>query len=142
MINIGVGITNMYANIQGMQGTMNQMAPPMPQGHFMNMNNPQGGAPPGGLPNGLQSMQGPPNASGNQLYQQGGAFNRPQAAPLPPMPGLNPFQVMFLSKHSHSTLLRWNHYSHSTLPIYGLNCLFTFSVDGRCSLRLKVIDYL
>lgn len=81
----------------GMQGTMNQMVPPMPQGHFMNMNNPlhsgsSGGAPPVGIPNGMQSMQGPSNASGNQMYPQGGAFNRPQAAPMPPMPGLNPFQ--------------------------------------------------
>lgn len=105
----------MYSNLQGMQGTMNQMVPPMPQGHFMNMNNPlhsgsSGGAPPGGIPNGMQSMQGPSNASGNQMYPQGGAFNRPQAAPMPPMPGLNPFQVMSLLKHVYSILLLWNHY--------------------------------
>ncbi|KAH9698488.1 WD REPEATS REGION domain-containing protein [Citrus sinensis] len=76
----------------GMQGSMNQMAPPMQQGHYMGMNpmHSGGGAPPqvGGFPNG---MQGPPNSSGPQMYPQGGAFNRPQGQ-MPMMPGYNPFQ--------------------------------------------------
>ncbi|XP_076960620.1 flowering time control protein FY-like [Bidens hawaiensis] len=61
----------------GQMGTMNQMGPPMQQGHFMGMNpmhSGPGGAPPGSIPN----MQGP--------------FNLPQGAPMPPMPGLGPYQ--------------------------------------------------
>lgn len=72
----------------GMQGNMNQMGPPMPQGHFMGGIN----APPGGMPNGMQGMQGPPNAGGNQMFQPGGGFNRPQSGQMPHMPGMNPFQ--------------------------------------------------
>lgn len=77
-----------------MQGSVNQMVPPpMPQ--YMGMNPMQpGGVPPptvGGLPN----MQGPPNASGTQMYPQGGPapFNRPQGGQMPMMPSFNPFQV-------------------------------------------------
>ena len=71
---------------------MNQMGPPMQQGHFMGMNpmhSGPGGAPPSGIPN----MQGPSSASGNQMFPSGGAFNRPQGAQMPPMPGLGPYQV-------------------------------------------------
>lgn len=85
-----------------MQNTMNQMGPPMPQNHFMNMNHMHsgspGGPPPGGIPNGMQNMQGSSNASGNQMFPQGGSFNRPQAPQMPPMPGLNPFQVIYFVK--------------------------------------------
>ena len=81
-----------------MQNTMNQMGPPMPQNHFMNMNHlhsgSPGGPPPGGIPNGMQNMQGSSNPSGNQMFPQGGSFNRPQAPQMPPMPGHNPFQVI------------------------------------------------
>ncbi|XP_059649254.1 flowering time control protein FY isoform X2 [Cornus florida] len=83
----------------GMQSTMNQMIRPLPQGHFMGMNPmhsgslPHGGGPQvGGIPNGLPNMQGPSNASGNQMYPPGGAFNRPQGGQMPSMPGLNPYQ--------------------------------------------------
>ena len=78
-----------------MQGAMNQMVPPFQQGHFMGINSMQSGsAPPiGGIPSGLPNNQGPSNASGTQMYPPGGAFNRPQAGPMPPMPGLNPYQV-------------------------------------------------
>lgn len=83
-----------------MQGTMNQMPPPMPQGHFMGMNPmhsgslPNSGAPTvGGFPNGMQNMQGPANAGGGQMYPQGGAFNRAQGGQMPMMPGFNPYQV-------------------------------------------------
>lgn len=77
--------------MHGQLGTMNQMGPPMQQGHFMGMNpmhSGPGGAPPGGIPN----MQGPSSASGNQMYPSGGAFNRPQGSQMPPMPGLGPYQ--------------------------------------------------
>ncbi|KAG8643109.1 flowering time control protein FY isoform X2 [Manihot esculenta] len=82
----------------GMQGTMNQMVPPMPQGHFMGMNPMHSGslstnAPQvGGFPNSLPNMQGPSNVTGNQMYPQGGPFNRPQAGQMQMMPGFNPYQ--------------------------------------------------
>lgn len=78
----------------GMPGALNQMVPPFQQGHFMGMNPMHSGAAPqvGGIANGLPNMQGPSNASGNQMYQSAGAFNRPQAGPMPPMPGHNPYQ--------------------------------------------------
>lgn len=80
---------------------MNQMAPPMQQGHYMGMNPmhsgplPTSGAPPpvGGFPNNMPNMQGPPNASSGQMYPQGGGFNRPQMPQMPMMPGYNPYQV-------------------------------------------------
>uniref|UniRef100_A0A2P2LTC1 Uncharacterized protein n=1 Tax=Rhizophora mucronata TaxID=61149 RepID=A0A2P2LTC1_RHIMU len=88
----------------GMQGAMNQIVPPLPQGHFMGMNPmhtgslPTSAAPPvGGFPNGLPNMQGPSSASG---YQQGVSFSRPQGGQMPIMPGFNPYQVrifLFLS---------------------------------------------
>ncbi|KAL8546829.1 hypothetical protein ACS0TY_006520 [Phlomoides rotata] len=66
----------------GMQGGMNQMVPSLPQGHFMQMNPmPAGSGPPGNMPPG-----------GNQMYQPGGAFNRPQGGQMPMMPGMNPYQ--------------------------------------------------
>lgn len=65
---------------------------PMPQGHFMGMN-PAGNIPPGGMPNGLPNMQGQSNPSGNQMYQPGGGFNRPQGGQIPMMQGMNPYQV-------------------------------------------------
>ncbi|KAF2322503.1 hypothetical protein GH714_017349 [Hevea brasiliensis] len=83
----------------GMQGSMNPMVPPMPQSHFMGMNPMHSGslstsaAPPvGGFPNSLPNMQGPSNATGNQMYPQGGPFNRPQGGQMPMMPGFNPYQ--------------------------------------------------
>jgi polyadenylation factor subunit 2 len=70
------------------------------QGHFMGMNPmhsgslPTSGAPPpGGFPNGLPNMQAPSNASGPQMYPQGGTYNRPQAGQMSMMPGYNPYQV-------------------------------------------------
>ncbi|KAG5227704.1 flowering time control protein [Salix suchowensis] len=83
----------------GMQGTMNQMVPPLQQGHFMGMNPMHAGslstsaAPPVGgvFPNGQPNMQGPSNATGG-MYQQGGPFNRPQGGQMPMMPGFNPYQ--------------------------------------------------
>nr|XP_043610020.1 flowering time control protein FY isoform X2 [Erigeron canadensis] len=77
--------------MHGQMGPMNQMGPPMQQGHFMGMNpmhSGPGGPPPGSMPN----MQGPSSAGGNQMYSPGGAFNRPQGAQMPPMPGLGPYQ--------------------------------------------------
>jgi polyadenylation factor subunit 2 len=84
-----------------MQGTMSQMVPLLPQGHFMGMNPmhsgslPTSAAPPvgGGFPNGLPNMQGPSNATGGQMYPQGGPFNHPQGGQMPRMPGFNPYQV-------------------------------------------------
>ncbi|KAF2305543.1 hypothetical protein GH714_006341 [Hevea brasiliensis] len=88
----------------GMPGTMNQMVPPMPQGHFMGMNPMHSGslttsaAPSvGGFPNGLPNMQGPSNATGAQMYPQGGSFNRPPGVQMPMMPGLIPTRLA--SKH-------------------------------------------
>lgn len=81
----------------GMQGAMNQMVPPMPQGHFMGINPmhsgslPTSGASPGGFQNGPPNMQGPSNAGGAQMYPQSGAF-RPQAGQMSMMPGFNPYQ--------------------------------------------------
>ncbi|CAK7336538.1 unnamed protein product [Dovyalis caffra] len=46
----------------------------------------------GGFPNGLPNMQGPSNATGGQMYPQGGPFNRPQGGQMPMMPGFNPYQ--------------------------------------------------
>ncbi|KAI3682945.1 hypothetical protein L1987_83341 [Smallanthus sonchifolius] len=79
--------------MHGQMGTMNQMGPPpMQQGHFMGMNPMHSG--PGGTPSGsIQNMQGPSNVSGNQMYPSGSAFNRPQGAQMPPMPGLGPYQA-------------------------------------------------
>ncbi|XP_023548971.1 flowering time control protein FY-like isoform X1 [Cucurbita pepo subsp. pepo] len=84
----------------GMQGSMNQMVPPMQQNHFMGMNQmhsgpmPTSGAPPSGqgFQNGLTNMQGPSNASRAPMYQQGGAFNRTQAGQMQMTPGFNPYQ--------------------------------------------------
>ena len=84
-----------------MQGSMNQMGPPMQQNHFMGMNPmhsgsmPTSGAPPSvqGFQNSLPNMQGPSNASGAPMYPQGGAFNRTQAGQMPMTPGFNPYQV-------------------------------------------------
>ena len=83
-----------------MQGTMNQIVPPLPQGHFMGMNpmhsgplSTSGVPPVGGFPNGLPNMQPPSNASGPQMYPQGGTFNRPQAGQMSMMQGYNPYQV-------------------------------------------------
>ena len=84
-----------------MQGTMSQMVPPMPQGHFMGMNPmhagslPSGGGPPpiGSFQSGMPNMQGPPSVGGAQMYPPGGSFNRAPAGQMPMMPGLNPYQV-------------------------------------------------
>lgn len=82
----------------GMQGTKNQMVPPLPQGQFMGMNSMQSGSlptsggttPAGGYANGLPNIQGP--SSGSQMYP-GGTFNRPPGGQMPMMPGLNPYQA-------------------------------------------------
>ncbi|KAH1046119.1 hypothetical protein J1N35_036903 [Gossypium stocksii] len=83
----------------GMQGTMNQLPPSMPQGHFMGMNPMHSGSLPtsvapsvGGFPNGMQNMQGPGNMGGGQMYPQGSGFNRAQGGQMPMMPGYNPYQ--------------------------------------------------
>lgn len=80
----------------GMQGNMNQMVPPLQQGHFVGMNPMHSGSlptsavsPGGGFPNGMTNLRGPSNPSG---YQQGGPFNRPQGGQMPMMPGFNPYQ--------------------------------------------------
>lgn len=75
-----------------MQGSMNQMAPPMPQGHYMGMNQMHSGNS-GGPPVGGGYMQGQQNPGGPQMYQQGGGYNRPQGGQMPMMPGFNPYQV-------------------------------------------------
>ncbi|KAL6288777.1 hypothetical protein ACE6H2_006287 [Prunus campanulata] len=85
----------------GMQGTMNQLVHPLPQGHYMGMNPMHSGslptsgasAPVGGFANGMPNMQGPSNASGGQMYPQGGAFNRGQPGQIPMHPGYNPYQT-------------------------------------------------
>jgi polyadenylation factor subunit 2 len=78
----------------GMQGNMNQMVPQMPpQVRFMGMNPMHAGSPQGSGPqmqNMQQQQQGPPS---NQMFTPGGPFNRPQAGQMPPMPGLNPYQM-------------------------------------------------
>ncbi|XP_048426230.1 flowering time control protein FY-like isoform X1 [Pyrus x bretschneideri] len=77
----------------GIQGTMNQMGHPLPQGHFMGMNPMHSGSLPtsGGFPNGMPNMQGATNASGAQMYPQGGAFNRGQPGQMSMHPGY-PYQ--------------------------------------------------
>lgn len=82
---------------------MNQMVPPVPRGHFMGMNPMHSGslstsaaAPVGAFRNGLPNMQGPSNATGNQMYPQGGSFKRPQGGQMPMMPGFNPYQVRWM----------------------------------------------
>ncbi|TKY68264.1 Flowering time control protein FY [Spatholobus suberectus] len=79
----------------GMQGAMNQMGTPMPQGPYVGMNQmhsgslPTSGGPPlGGFPSNLPNMQGPSNAN----YPQGASFNRPQGGQMPLMQGYNPYQ--------------------------------------------------
>ncbi|XP_039046087.1 flowering time control protein FY-like [Hibiscus syriacus] len=84
----------------GMQGTMNQMPPPLPQGHFIGATprhtgsfpTSGGGPSVGGFPNSMQNMQGAPNMGGGQMYMQGGAFNRAQGGQMPMRPGYNPYQ--------------------------------------------------
>lgn len=85
--------------LKGMQGAMNQMNPPMQQGHYMGMNPmhsgplPTSGGPPvGGFPNNLPNMQGQQNVGGPQLFPQGGGFNRPQGQ-MQMMQGFNPYPV-------------------------------------------------
>ncbi|KAI9115396.1 hypothetical protein K1719_013715 [Acacia pycnantha] len=75
----------------GMQGAMNQMRGPVPQGPFVGMNQMHSGSLPtsGGFPNNLHNMQGPPPNAG---YPQGGSFNRPQGGPMPLMQGYPPYQ--------------------------------------------------
>jgi len=82
--------------LQGMQGAMNQMGTPMPQGPYVGMNQmhsgslPTSGGPPlGGFPGNLPNMQGPSNAN----YPQGASFNRPQGGQMPLMQGYSPYQV-------------------------------------------------
>ncbi|GAA0172788.1 RNA processing factor [Lithospermum erythrorhizon] len=77
-----------------MQGGMNQMGPPMQHGHFIGLNTmPAGSGPAGNFRNGLPNMQGPSGGTSNQMYPQGGGFNRPQGGQMPQMPGLNPYQM-------------------------------------------------
>ncbi|BAT89264.1 hypothetical protein LR48_Vigan08g004800 [Vigna angularis] len=79
----------------GMQGAMNQMGTPMPQGPYVGMNQmhsgslPTSGGPPlGGFPGNMPNMQGPSSAN----YPQGASFNRPQGGQMPLMQGYNPYQ--------------------------------------------------
>ncbi|KAJ6346752.1 hypothetical protein OIU76_003433 [Salix suchowensis] len=66
---------------------------PGPMGHYMGMNPMHPGSlPTSSAPNGLPNMQGPSNATGGQMYPQGGPFNRPQGGQMPMMPGFNPYQ--------------------------------------------------
>lgn len=82
---------------------MNQMGTPMPQGHFVGMNQMHSGSLPtsgGPFPNNLPNMQGPSNTN----YPQGASFNRPQGGQMPLMQGYNPYQVkdnMFLHNPYH-----------------------------------------
>lgn len=84
-----------------MQGSANQMmSPQMPQAHLMGLNQMQpgsvaGGNMPqmGGFPNNMANMQGAPGAAGLQNFPFGGMFNRPPQGQMPPLPGLNPYQV-------------------------------------------------
>ena len=75
---------------------MNQLGHPLPQGHFMGMNPMHSGSLPTsseGFPNGMPNMHGATNASGAQMYPQGGAFNRGLPRQIPMHPGYNPYQV-------------------------------------------------
>lgn len=82
----------------GMQGSTNQMIPPMPQSHMMGMNPMHSGpvhnnsVPPtiGNFANGIANTQG---LSTQQTYQLGGVFNRTQTGQFGPAPGLNAFQT-------------------------------------------------
>ncbi|KAK9128936.1 hypothetical protein Syun_017733 [Stephania yunnanensis] len=84
----------------GSMGMQNPMAPPLPQGHLMGLNPmhsaPMGSngiqPPSGGYPNGMTNMQGPSGATGGQMYQPGGAFNRGPPGQLPMVSGLNAYQ--------------------------------------------------
>ncbi|XP_043701520.1 flowering time control protein FY isoform X1 [Telopea speciosissima] len=97
---MGASLPLSMAGPMGMQGSANQMAPPLPQGHIMGLNPmhsgsiPTNGIPPpiGSFANGMTNIQGPSNASGAQMYPMGGAFNRNQAGQLPMVPGLNAYQ--------------------------------------------------
>ncbi|KAF6145395.1 hypothetical protein GIB67_034165 [Kingdonia uniflora] len=75
----------------GMQGSVNQMVPPLPQGHIMGMNPMHSSnnlqPPSSGFGNGMPSMQG--GATGAQMYPANGAFNRGQPGQFP---GLNTYQ--------------------------------------------------
>ncbi|XP_058080150.1 flowering time control protein FY isoform X2 [Magnolia sinica] len=83
-----------------MQGTANQMIPPLPQSHMMGMNPMHSGPissnniPPsiGSFGNGIANNQGPSSASGAQTFPYGGMFNRTQGGQLAPVPGLNAYQ--------------------------------------------------
>ncbi|KAK9154693.1 hypothetical protein Sjap_002173 [Stephania japonica] len=84
----------------GSMGMQNPMAPPLPQGHHMGLNPmhsaPMGSnsmqPPSGGYPNGKANMQGPSGATGGQMYQPGGAFNRGPPGQLPMVSGLHAYQ--------------------------------------------------
>lgn len=87
-----------------MQGSANQMVPPMPHGHMMGMNQIHSGSVPsnvlqqpphGGFPNGMPNIQGPsgPSAPGQMYPPMGGPFNRGQPVQMPMVPALNPYQV-------------------------------------------------
>lgn len=81
----------------GMQGSANQMMPPMLQSHMIGMNPMHSGPIPsntiqplmGGFANGMTNLQGASSASSTQSYQLGGVFNRTQTGPIP---GLNSYQ--------------------------------------------------
>ncbi|MCL7045952.1 hypothetical protein MKW94_027503 [Papaver nudicaule] len=89
----------------GMQGSANQMVPPMPQGHMMGMNQMHSGSgngmpniqqpPHGGYANGMPNIQVPSGPSGpGQMYPpMGGPYNRGQPIQMSMVPGLNPYQA-------------------------------------------------
>ncbi|XP_010276573.1 PREDICTED: flowering time control protein FY [Nelumbo nucifera] len=84
----------------GMQGSANQMVPPLPQGHIMGLNPMHSGSIPansipppiGGFASGMSNMQVPSSASGAQMYPMGGQFNRTQGGQMPLVPGLGTYQ--------------------------------------------------
>ncbi|GFQ04942.1 flowering time control protein fy [Phtheirospermum japonicum] len=93
-LNTSSNVPSSMAGPMGMQGGMNQMGPPM-QGHFMGMNS-------------MPSVSGPPgnmHPGGNQMYQPGGGFNRPQAGQMPMMPGMNHYQCYMSGDGSNPILV-------------------------------------
>ncbi|KAK6933961.1 WD40 repeat [Dillenia turbinata] len=94
--------TSLTMQMPAPMNSINQMVPPMPQGHFMGLNPMHSGplqssgvpapSPVGGFPSALPNMQGPGNPTGAPMYQPGGPFNRAQPGQMPPLPGLNPYQ--------------------------------------------------
>ncbi|KAI3876860.1 hypothetical protein MKW92_035909 [Papaver armeniacum] len=88
----------------GMQGSMNQMVQPMPQGHMMGVNQMHSGSVPanglqqppyGGYASGMPNIQGPsgPSVPGQMYPPMGGPYNRGQPVQMSMVPALNPHQA-------------------------------------------------